>query len=205
MTAIILAAGTNKGFRFPKQLLKVDDETLLDRQIRQLSSVETRLVMSHREELNHRNAFRITPASRRWKCDTLLSSRYLWSRGITIILHGDVYFTDLAMQHILHCDGKPVTFFWNGGIEGTEAYALVFDGTQHQSVAETATELVNHCASVNAPHNEAGFMHLWGYFKEKQLSHQAVVLADGTRDFDSRQKYHEWICGRRSAKTPCVT
>jgi len=197
MTLLILAAGTSKPFgEFPKQLLDVGGETLLDRQYRQFSSrFHEKYLVTHREELNGTSFTPFSPPSRRWKCDTLLSTARLWSStpgDKTIVIHGDVYFTDASVEKIISCTGEPITFFWNGGIEGTEAYALCFSVKQNGFLNSGVSHAVKEAERNNSPPHDCGLMKLMGICEILKIQHDKVALTDGTRDFDHPHKHAAW-------------
>ena len=197
MTLIILAAGTSIPFgEFPKQLLDVGGETLLERQVRQFEPHCDRIyLMTHRSELNHLNpkVTKINPAWRRWKCDTLFSTQYLWPHSdLTVVIHGDVYFTDAAVEKILSCTGEPIAFFWNGGIEGTEAYAICFSAEHSGALNLAVSYVVKEGEKNKSPAHDCGFMRLMSACEGLTVKHDKVELTDGTRDFDHPHKHEEW-------------
>ena len=196
MTTIILAAGTSIPFKGElKQLLDVGGETLLDRQVRQFGPhSETIYVMTHHgEALHHSETITVIPRSRRWKCDTLLSSGPLWATDDdTIIIHGDVYFPASAVDIILKTSGDPPAFFWNDGIEGTEAYGLRFSEDRRAVILQVVLDTVRHAVDTDAPPHDCGLMHLMATCESAGVSINRVALVDGTRDFDNPEKYAEW-------------
>lgn len=194
MTLFILAAGTSIPFGdFPKQLLDVGGETLLERQVRQFAPHSNKIyLVTHRTELNHARCVKFDPPSRRWKCDTLLSTRNLWEgAGRTIVIHGDVYFTDAACATVVQCL-YPLAFFWNGGIEGTEAYALSFVSELHFVLGLAVLQVVEESRKNGSPPHDCGLMKLMALCDALGLRHEKIELKDGTRDFDRPDKHRAW-------------
>lgn len=87
-----------------KPLLKVGNETLLERMVRQIKPhVRTIWIVSHRDDLHHPDCLLTKPSAHDCICDTLHSCSVLWCLGSrTIILLGDVYYTDAAISTILN-------------------------------------------------------------------------------------------------------
>lgn len=101
--ALILCAGNGSRWGeylgVPKQLITINNETLLDRTVRLLNkngnnNIEI-VFNDHRVMLNHCAFYR--PSKSQWIVETLLSTRDLW-KGQTIILLGDVFYTERAIQ-----------------------------------------------------------------------------------------------------------
>ena len=197
MTLIILAAGTSKPFgEFPKQLLDVGGETLLERQVRQFGEhCHARHVATHRTEVKHPKCQTFVPSTHRWKCDTLLATHSIWCsdpRDKTIIIHGDVYFTDAAVKTIVLDSGSPISFFWNNGIEGMEAYGVCFTPLHNDKVIHGAYSVVQECAKNNAPPHDGGLMRMMDALEHMGVWIDKIPLTDGTRDFDHPHKHAEW-------------
>lgn len=197
MTVVILAAGSSIPFGdFPKQLLDVGGETLLERQVRQFGSATKIYLATHRKELNHPRCIKFDPPSREWKCDTLLSSRSLWNEtDKTIVIHGDVYFTDAACETVGNCPGYPLTFFWNGGVEGTEAYGLCFVPQEKPGLLLAIFIAVEEAWNNHSPPHDCGLMKLMATCEAIGLQHEKIILNDGTRDFDNPDKHRDWKKG----------
>lgn len=116
MIAFILAAGNAERHNGGnKPLLKVGDETLLERMVRQVRPhVKAIWIVTHRNEIFHPQCNRMYPSSHDCICDTLNSSSLLWCLGSrTVVLLGDVYYTDTAISFILGYD-RAVTAFGDG-------------------------------------------------------------------------------------------
>lgn len=111
--ALILAAGKAERHNGGnKPLLKVGNETLLERMVRQIKPhVETIWLITHREDLTHQDCKLFNPPSHDFICDTLHSSSLIWCLGSrTIVLLGDVYYTDNSMAFIVKYDSDVAAF-----------------------------------------------------------------------------------------------
>lgn len=198
MTLIILAAGTSIPFGdFPKQLLDVGNgKTLLQRQVDQFFPHSNLIyLVTHRDDLDHFCVKKWNPPNRRWKCDSLFTSYPVWpvkAGEKTLVIHGDVYFTDAAVEKILSCTGKPITFFWNDGIEGTEAYGLCFGMELSGELLFALGKVVTDGERNNSPPHDCGLMYLMAVCESLGIKYEKVALTDGTRDFDHPHKHAEW-------------
>jgi choline kinase len=110
----------------PKQTISVGDEMLIERQTRQvrerghvLSVVgNNKILLSLVENFGYHF---FVPLKRRFTVETFYSTREVW-KGRTIILLGDVFYTENTMDRIFEI-GYPITFFG----DAQEVYAVTFD------------------------------------------------------------------------------
>lgn len=215
--AIIAAAGSEERWGnhlgVPKQLIPIDGETLLDRIIRLL----------HREGIRDiviSGAFRVEGCRTvipEWDIDPVdgrLGVRGLWNdAGRTIILMGDVWYSDAAMQTIgSHVWRDRHLFARFGPSKRTgKPWAEIFANSfwpEHHADHEASLR------AVNALH-EAGHIPRGGLWESYLLDHGAVVTgmmdADGgcvrnmgdatviddmTDDFDYPADYDRWVSAR---------
>jgi hypothetical protein len=199
MNGIILAAGKASRFLglhdYPKQLLIVEGETLLDRQVRMFRPhLDALYVVAHRKILARPQAKLFPPANCRWKCETLLSSTSLWSEKRTLAIHGDVYFTDQCRDSIIALEPDALTFFW----DRHEVFAIVIPEQQYEEVTRALQRIVAVTASAERPaaqDNDAGFAALLAHFRDGSMPHQCVDVADRTQDFDMLEEYSAWRMG----------
>lgn len=122
MIAFILAAGNAERHNGGnKPLLKVGDETLLERMVRQVRPhVKAIWIVTHRDDVTHPECSQLNPSSHEYVCDTLHSSAMLWCLGSrTIILLGDVWYSEWAISYILHYNREAAAFG-----EGCNVHAL---------------------------------------------------------------------------------
>lgn len=105
-TIIILCAGEatrwNNYLGIPKQLITIGGESLLERTVRLLHSKELYdiNIISLNEGLKIDTCSIFKPLKCRWIVETLLSTQSLWNEN-TIILLGDVFFTEKAINTIV--------------------------------------------------------------------------------------------------------
>lgn len=122
MIAFILAAGKAERHNGGnKPLLKVGHETLLERMVRQIKPrVDAVWIVTHRDDVFHPDCNRMNPSSHEYVCDTFHSSNMLWCLGSrTIILLGDVYYSEWAMSFIATYNREVAAFG-----EGCNIHAL---------------------------------------------------------------------------------
>lgn len=130
---LIMAAGdATRYFGVEKQLMKLPNgERVIDRLVRQVKDRGyTPIVVTHNEAILRRPGIYIVPEKRDTLCDSILSAGYYWGMNSTIVLLGDVVFTDDAIDTVFKRinieDGPIVRFYGNDA----EIYALRF-GSQH--------------------------------------------------------------------------
>jgi len=145
---IILCAG--EGTRWgnhmdlPKQLIAINGESLLHRMIRLFGShgYHDVSIVSNDERMNLPECGFFRPPQCRWIAETFLSTRPLWADK-TIVLLGDVFFTENAVEKIasfkegVHVYGRPGRSLYTGCCYG-EIFAVVFDQSQRDNVIKHA-------------------------------------------------------------------
>lgn len=133
MEIFILAAGKGRRYRGTgtlKQLVAIGEELLLPRTVRQLGehSIRPWVVTDNAQIIDSLDdgARVLSPTRSRWTAETFLSTALLWD-GRTVVLLGDVYFTDATLARIvqyagpLAIFGKPSEIFaWAWGSESNE-------------------------------------------------------------------------------------
>lgn len=154
----------------PKQLSSVAGERILDRTVRQSLERGARVVVSGPQGDER---FRIPGTELAWveqNAEWYGTARYyatrdLWSLGRTIILHGDVRFTDDAMDTIFAYDGD-----WNafvrcgpsiGGKPHSEVFGVSFTGITHAEFKNACQE-VAHLRHTSVIRRAIGF-ECWRY------------------------------------------
>lgn len=112
MICLILAAGNGDRWdgSIPKQLVQIRNKPLINGTIRQVEHIEHCIVTHNKEIIGALNGSdHFEPKQRRWITETLLSTRSLW-RERTLILLGDVVYSDEAIDLMLDCT-KPLSVF----------------------------------------------------------------------------------------------
>jgi hypothetical protein len=180
---LILCAGN--GVRWgdymgvPKQLIKINDETLLHRTLRLLKENDKSRISivtnDDRLRLGYHNEFQ--PRRSRWIVETVLSTRELWEERVIVLL-GDVFYTEQAMHEItkfsddLGFFGRPGPSRYTARNHG-EIFAVSFS----RGVAERFTQvalLTLECAVNGA----------WGNLWD--LYHTYVGMPLNSKKFESR-------------------
>lgn len=135
-SAVILCAGTgdrwNNYLGIPKQLIEIGGETLLDRAIRLLKrdGVSDIHVVTHNQLLKQEGIKTFAPEKYEWTVESLLSTRTLWKEK-TLVLLGDVFYTNKAMHRIVTSPNSIGVFGRSGASKCTfkttgEIFALSF-------------------------------------------------------------------------------
>jgi hypothetical protein len=131
----------------------------------------------------------------------IYSSSHLWSDERTIIVFGDVYFTDEAVKKIMS-NQDPYKFFMRKGPSKytgkghKEIFALAFDGSMNEKIKQHINELVA------AKQRGAGawrlYLHMQGF--KQQSSYYVdyfknggyIEINDWTDDFDYPEDLLKW-------------
>ncbi len=150
-TVLILCAGESARWGAPKQLLDIDGESILERQIRQAKFRSSRhykhhecdiRVVTHEPQIaqvaKDLDVDTFYPERRGCTCETLLSCRDLWG-DTTMILLGDVIFSWYAMTLIFEYEAEMAIF----GNE-SEIYAMLFGRSVHDRVEQILKEQIAH-------------------------------------------------------------
>lgn len=215
--ALILAAG--EGTRWmnhlgaPKHFIVIDGETLLDRTIRLLHErcVEDVVVVGPKGDDRYQRpgARLVTPdTDPSIGIDKFQSSADLWNtEGRTVLLWGDVFFTDAAMDTILG-EQRPSWWAYNRltpseitGCRWGEFFAVTMMPADHVRALVT----IRHCGSLQA----AGMIDRSGGFewyramcgivgpKVRTRNHvdlgSLTQIDDETDDFDLPSDYVRWM------------
>jgi len=215
--AIIAAAGSEERWDnhlgVPKQLLPIDGETLLDRMIRLLrENGIVDIVISGPYEV--RGVVSVIPEWDTDPVDGRLGVRGLWNEaGRTIILMGDVWYSDAAMQTIVgrsQHDRHLFARFGPSTITG-KPWAEIFANSfwpEHHADHEMSLRAVNAlCAAGHIPRG--------GLWESYLLDHGALAsgmvdvcrgmianvgdateIYDLTDDFDYPADYDRWMAAR---------
>ena len=132
-TCLILSAGEQRRFTSdcPKQLFEMGGETIMARQLRQLSErgIDPIVVCLHPKILE-RAKVSFQPAKSITILHTLVSTRSIW-RGRVIVLLGDVFYSGALLDSII-ANELPIRFW----LTGSEIFALAFGKNEHDRIAE---------------------------------------------------------------------
>lgn len=219
--AIIICAGEATRWKnykgVPKHLIEIEGERLLDRTIRLLKErgVEEIYTVVKDISMSYYNQ-----GSTQWvvkpdydknaDADKFLSSTALWNHeGRTLVLYGDVYFTEDAMDTITGFAAKEWTLFGREGaskITGTpwgECFAISFYPEDHERmygklkyIAELyKTGVINRCGGWELYRAMTGR-------EGKKVRHPHTIttnfveINDWTEDYDTPQDYENWLKNR---------
>lgn len=186
---LIPCAGEQTRWRLPipKQTIKVGNEKLLSRTIRQIRHKMNNYphIISHQKCLRTYSPNYVCPRRHSNICETLLSVEPIWGKDWTMVLMGDVYFSDELIDTLYGTRDK-YDFRFYGTSE--EIYACTYTDNAiikqalllNQDIYDVYRYLVN-----DIP--EAGE----GYTEGNDVLHYTYVL-DGTTDFNTFKDYKEW-------------
>lgn len=207
----------------PKQLVPVCGEPILHRTVRQvlerLPDADVAVVAPADEPVWRVPGARVAVADldrRRKQADKFLSSRAEWStEGRTVLLLGDVFFTDEAMDTILGHDGDWRTFARLGasaltGCDHRELFAFSL-GPEHLDAFEAAAR---RCLTIVARGLMGGWSGGWQVHASMAGAPDNEVVAepfgddrgnitnvdDWTDDFDYPADWHRWCHRYAKAK-----
>ena len=208
MTRIIIAAAGNgerwNNFRnTPKHLMTIENEILLHRTYRQFRGYTEDIVIIGIDERYQVGDARLEmPLDGDWlDFGKMYSSNHLWSNTRTIIVFGDVYFTDDAVKKIMSNQDQYKFFMRKGKSKYTgkghkEIFALAFDGSMNEKIKQHINELVA------AKQRGAGawrlYLHMQGF--KQQSSYYVdyfknggyIEINDWTDDFDYPEDLLKW-------------
>jgi len=198
MTSLILAAGEqarwekDHSVRF-KQLLPVCGEPVLHRIVRQVSArAKIPFIVTHRDELEYKDALTYRPINRRWTCETMFSTIGLWRKRTTILL-GDTAYSRTVMDRIYACQ-EPIRVFGNE----YEIYAISFDQYSILTVAEYLIKAIRH-AEDGGPGTLRMFYEALCHFQigcgriESKLMDRVCYIQDYTKDLDTPNDYTNFL------------
>ncbi len=199
--AIILAAGRgerwNDYLHIPKQLLPIGDEPLLHRTVRLLRHhhISNIVIVAHDPALSVAGVDFFEPEQSEWVLETLCTTRSLW-RDRTLILLGDVFYSERAMRKIVRFDGRMRFFGRRGPSRFTRGrWQEIFAISFNQLAAETLFDAAGQ--ALTFVHHE-GRGKLWdayrvlaGFPLDSGLTDTALFfnIDDFTDDFDTAEDY----------------
>ena len=207
MTRIIIAAA-GEGERWnnfrntPKHLMTIENEILLHRTYRQFRGYTEDIVIIGRDERYQVGDAKLEmPLSGNWlDFGKIYSSNHLWSNERTIIVFGDVYFTDDAVQKIMSNQDSYKFFMRRGPSKHTgkghkEIFAFAFDGSMNEKIKQYIEYLVE------KKQGGAGawrlYLHMHGfkgsnYYVDYFKTNGYVEINDWTDDFDRSEDILRW-------------
>jgi hypothetical protein len=210
-SVVILASGVEQRWEGiqHKQLVPIAGEPLLLRTLQQLAQRwDTRpMVVTHHEKIaaavaHVADVLTLVSNQRRWTVETALSSRIEWGNP-TLILAGDVYWTDAAIDVACNFNtGGPVRYLVTKGPVGDDILGLWFRRRHRHRIARALNHAVQHAKL------RGGGGKLWQSYRSlcgfpltrhRLEAMHCVRIEDETTDFDSLRDYQQFL-QRREAK-----
>lgn len=178
---------TRWGLPIPKQVIRVKGEQLLARTVRQIRGRMNNYphIVSHQKCLRTYSPNYVCPRNHSDICETLLSVEPIWGKDWTMVLMGDVYFTDELINTLYDTRDKYDYHFYG---TSEEIYAFTYtDNAAIRNALLLTRDIYEayYCLS-NSSVPEAGF----GYLIGDDL-HFTYVL-DKTTDFNTMDDYRRW-------------
>jgi len=185
-----------------RELVKVaDDEVLLARTIRQCRvrfGGEDPLLVTHLPSLRAYSRSSITPRRRDFIGETLLTSYMLWGEQWTVVLLGNVYYSDYVFNLVVDQRDKHAYKFYG---TNRDIYALTYTDKDlvYQHVSRScdnsnnglcAGTLWDICYSLAGlpPCGEDDLVHVFGNTDDEHF----VVFGDSTCEFETVEQYRRW-------------
>ena len=208
--AIIIAAG--RGTRWnnylgrPKHFVEIDGEPIIKRTVRLARSYTKRLyVVASSQDycISGTSLYVPTATNKTYGADKFLSSEHLWSRsGRTVVLYGDVYFTEAAMQHIMLYKPRQWALFARFGASAFtgkqcgECFAHSFypEHIHEHTVALHAIIKASRQGKIERCGGWEHYRAMEGLpLREHKRKGRLVDIDDWTEDFDSPSDYNMWM------------
>lgn len=204
MTRIIIAAA-GEGRRWnnfrnvPKHLVTIEGETLLNRIYKQFRDFSDDIVIISKDQRYAVGDAKLEPPlSGDWlDFGKIYSSSHLWSDDRTIIVFGDVYFTDKAVQKIVSNQDDYKFFMRKGPSKYTgkghkEIFAFAFSGGMNEKIKSYIEQLVEikqgGAGAWRLYLHMHGIKHVRDYFKTDGY----IEINDWTDDFDYPEDILKW-------------
>ena len=212
---LVLAAGDGKrwnNFRgTPKHLLEIEGEVLLHRTCRQFLKYTSDVVVvgpDRSYKVPETGLFIPPPPKSQWRdLAKFWSSHEIWGSKRTVLVFGDVYFTDDAVDTIMTNTDEWKCFLRKGpssftGCEYKEIFAFAFSSSQNQRFRDKIAKLI--------AKNETGrggwqlFSELvWDTHHYRFDNPHYVNIDDWTEDFDFPEDLTTWE-KKRSESIPAA-
>jgi len=216
MRVIIVAAG--EGSRWgnykgvPKHLVEVDNETLLHRTVRLLkkySIIDDIFIVGpndNRYKINETNLFVPKKTPENFDADKFLSSEELWSKKTrTVIIFGDVFFTDEAIDTIINDNSSLWMSYgrYSGSNITGSKYGEMFGHSFFPNDIEKHKRSLLHVIEL-VKKRLAKKGNGWEHYRVMQdvpddkvnihkIYKNFIEINDWTEDFDYPQDYDMWI------------
>lgn len=194
----------------PKQLVEINGEPILVRTVRQLRSrgIKNIIILTSDPRLKLEGCLNYLPKKHRWITETLLNSLHLWQKK-TLVLCGDVYFSDYAVDKLVNwigtsyygvnrgCDGidipegaLPHKFFGMQADLNNESLCLALQQATNNAIRLDSTES-------SGRHGSFWKLYTFWYSLQENPSNVFFEIIDTTNDFDSWEELKTWTSENR--------
>lgn len=204
MTRVIIAAGGegtrwNNFHNMPKHLITINGETLLSRIYRQFSDFTDDIVIISSDDRYHIDGASLeAPMLGDWlDFGKIYSSSHLWSDERTIIVFGDVYFTDDAVKTIMLNQDQYKFFMRKGPSKYTgkghkEIFAFAFNGGMNEKIKKHIHDLVDKKQGGAGAWRLYLHMHNIAHSRDYFKGDGYIEINDWTDDFDYPEDLLRW-------------
>jgi hypothetical protein len=210
---IVIAAGEGKRWNNylgkRKHFIEIEGETIIARTVRLLQKYTSKIfVVADSEKFQIAGSTLSYPQLNKlnYDADKFLSSSSLWNmEGRTVLIYGDVYFTEDAIRQIMEFGKREwMTFARFGASDFTgKPYGEIFAHSFYpEHIAEHTASLQNIIAAYSRREIErcGGWEHYRAMeglpLTEHQLRNRFFEINDWTEDFDRPVDYDRWISAR---------
>lgn len=198
MKYVIMADGSMQRWKtecdVPKHLLRVDNETLLERMVRQLRSgpdVDKIMITSHDHRYEVPGAVRYEPKNNYLEID-----RFTWEliEHDTCFLYGDTYYTDAAIRAIQSSRTEEIQFF---GTNEAIVAVIVGDADLMRYHIQRVKSLylagkIDDCRGWQVYQSYTGIP-----FGSRSMGPDFTLLTDETQGFNTYSEYEAFCAGKR--------
>ncbi len=202
MKVLIFCAGGSAKWGYylgiPKPLILLNKESILGRTLRLLKKLKVIdiTIVATDPILKQPNCDYFEPASSRWFVETLISTEALWQEK-TVVLMGDVFYTQEALKTILNTESKTMKFYGRPGKSlfshkaHGELFGISFPKSDSALIHEHAQKVIKAAKSMG--HGKA-----WQFYRsiagfeldeKKTEENYFVEIDDFTDDFDTPEEY----------------
>ena len=196
MTYIIMSNGTGSRWQnynnIPKQLIKINNETLLQRTVRLIknNSANSRIIItSKNKQLQTQGAQLYTPLQDKLEIDRFT---YELISDNVCFLYGDTYYSTLSVQTIINTPTNDILFFGN---EKRIFAVKVGDSKLMKTHIDNVRQLflqekIDNCKGWHLYQSYANLP--WG---SKKITDKYILINDETQDFNNPNEYEDFLKG----------
>jgi len=206
---LILAAGNGARWNnyngVPKHKVVVEDEVLIERTARQFLKYTDDVVIVAKDQSYKIDgcSLYIPKLNKKYKdMDKFMSSKNLWSDTKTVLVFGDVYFTNEAVDTIMTNEKEYCFFLRKRGSKITgknkeEIFAISFYAKNNNLMLLTIKDII----SQNLPFSAGGWLLLKNLFNmdigwRHRNANRYINIDDWTDDFDYPEDFDNWTRNR---------